>query len=706
MKIASTPVTIQVSKEIATQANGLIAWVYDKSGKLLEKHVIENGQAKLKIDSRSLRAKAKIYISPPLPEQFKKAAPSERLLIQAGAYQPSLRLREGGILDLLTIPDLDRFRFRFCTITGSVSKNFTFDGISKILPVCNIRIHICEVDPFWFVLPKIPDLEIIDIRDHLREVIIRENQPQPIPDPIGPISRPILASPPKASLVMNRLPPALPTTALKLLSYDSADVLRKNLQSNYRLFLPYLCLFPKRWPFLYSCEEIAVVQSDCNGRFEHKHFYIESGDHPDIYIWIEANINGNWETVYRPPIACSTHWDYPCGSDINISIKDDRLRPCECEAMPGQVVWMKRVGDGQSIRRIQQTEVASNHLQNAVGLIDAYRSGEFTSPFGSGFPFVVQFGSGFPSATTSHYRWKYRQLKSANLTDALSAVQNLEGAIFKPYTFERINSDGDTVFYSDALKLGPELSPQGSIFRIPHVEASVDIPGEPTAEWNQDTYSVNVNSLNLNDGLYEFIFELVDSNGNVVPQDKDIFVVDKKSNEVANPVDATTVSAFGRPEGYLLLNAAQQAIGFRFVMRIDNDPCFADIKNALVDGNATGSECGFGQYANKTSSTVTLKFEASHPQHFGYYSFGMVRGNSNTIPTAAANAYLTQSHNGYISSNDVFSKNLPVAEILGNCNEAAFAETLHVYATHTNGSRILQEYDRSDVAAIAIKPAP
>ena len=36
---------------------------------------------------------------------------------------------------------------------------------------------------------------------------------------------------------------------------------------------------------------------------------------------------------------------------------------------------------------------------------------------------------------------------------------------------------------------------------------------EPTAEWNQDTYSVNVDSLNLNDGLYEFLFELIDAAG-------------------------------------------------------------------------------------------------------------------------------------------------------------------------------------------------
>lgn len=707
------PVTVQVSKELAAQANGLIVWVYDKAGKLLEKQVIKNGAAKLKIDNRSLAAKGKLYITPEIPELPKRKAPRERFLIQAGAYQPSLKFREDGILDLIVIPDLDKFRFRICNITGTVSKNFILDGVARMLPVCDLRIHICEVDPFWFVLPKIPDLDIFDIRDRLIDII--DGPWPPIPDPVGPVIDPIgPIGPIRPRPINTRLNHNVQLRTLnsdqlmaqKLLMSNSADTLRSNLINHYQLFLPFLCLFPKRWPFLYHCDEIAVVQSDCNGRFNHRYFYLESGDQPDIYIWIEANINGSWETVYRPPIACATRWDYACGTDINIVVRDERLRPCECDSMPGQVVWMKRVGDGRSIRGIQQGNGPSAHLGNAIGLTDAFRVGEFTSPFGNLFPFVVQFGSGFPSAQVKNYRWKYRQLRTANLSPILAGPQLFEGEIRKPYTYERVNSDGDTVFYTSSLKLGPEPSPQGSVFRIPHSEASVDVPAEPTAEWNQDTYSVNVNSLSLNDGLYEFIFELLDNNGNVVPLDKDVFVVDKKAGELSNPPDAPTVSAFGRPENYVLLNAANQAIGFRFVMRIDNDACYADIHNALVDGSATGSECGFGQYANRNTSQVTLMFEASHPQNFAAYDFSLTKGNSNNVATADATGYVTQASNGYSVGSNVFSKAISVNEILGSCpTEAAYAETLYLYATHTNGNRRLYEYDRQDTGAFAIKPA-
>jgi hypothetical protein len=200
------------------------------------------------------------------------------------------------------------------------------------------------------------------------------------------------------------------------------------------------------------------------------------------------------------------------------------------------------------------------------------------------------------------------------------------------------------------------------------------------------------------------VFELLDGSGNVVPLDKDVFVVDKKAEEVSNPPDAPTISAYGRPENYLLLNGAGKAIGFRFVMRIDNDACYADIKDALVDGVATHTECGFGQYLNKATSQVTLRFEASQPQDFAIYGFYVVKGNGNPAGPTNTGGYVTQAHHGYSVIGDNYSKNVAVADMLGLCDKAAFAENLHVWATHTNGNRRLDEYDRHDTAAFAIEP--
>ena len=706
------PVIIQVPKDLIAKSNGLLAWVVDRQGNLLEKQSIKNGQAKLTIDSELLHGQAKIYIAPDLPAMMRKRKVNERLLQRAGAYQPTIHLRNGNVIDLLQIPDIIDFPFRFCHIAGTVSKNFIIDGISQVLPVCNLRVHICEVDRLELILPKIPDWEIIDIRDRILDIIVHEKFPpfpipDPIPDPIGPVSTRTARS--ANALLTNRLQAQKQSITqdqfILSLTNNSAANIRKLMLNNFQAFLPYLCLFPRRWPFLYHCDEIATVQTDCYGRFEHLYFYLDSGDQPDIYIWIEANINGSWETVYKPAKACGTHWNYQCGTEINISIHDNRVQPCECAPLPGQVVWMKRVNNGVSIRNIQQNTAASAHIANAVGLTQNDQ-GHYVSPFGNSFPFVVQFGSGLPSAGVTHYRWKYRQIKNANLSNVLDTEHHFEGAVYKGYTYERINSDGDTVFYTGSFKLGPEPSPNGNIFRIPHAEASIDIPTEPTAEWNQDTYSVNVDSLSLNDGLYEFTFELLDASGNVVPFDKDIFVVDKKIGELSNPPDAPTITAFGRPENYLLLNGANKAIGFRFAMRIDNDHCHAEINDALVDGSPTENLCGFGQYKNKDNSKVTLGFIASHPQNFATYSFNVIKGNGHSAGPTDTDGYVTQAHDGYSVVSNVFTKNVDVSAMLGICDKAAFAENLYVRATHTNGNRRLEEYDRSDTAAFAIEPKP
>jgi hypothetical protein len=55
---------------------------------------------------------------------------------------------------------------------------------------------------------------------------------------------------------------------------------------------------------------------------------------------------------------------------------------------------------------------------------------------------------------------------------------------------------------------------------------------------------------------------------------------------------------------------------------------------------------------------------------------------------------------------DAYSKVIPVGTMLGSCPQAAFAENLHVDATHTDGMNILEYLDAGDTAAIALAPAP
>ncbi|TGD56560.1 Ig-like domain-containing protein [Flavobacterium humi] len=718
-------VTIRARKEDIKNADALVAYLVNGEGELIESAPFKGGDAQFKAEAKSIQG-TKIFIAPAVPAEAGKRKITEKTLLKMGAWQPSARLGLNNAINLPLLPPIIHpLPFKWCHVTGTLTKSFTIDGINKVLPVCNARVHICEVDPIKIIWPQIPDKVITDLWWRLKEII---RKPISLPDPVpGPIRGPIRFPKPlrdltplintridakltdfvKRSEIINQQAklPVFPLQVQNAILSDSISVFSDSLRNNFTLFHPYLCLWPWYWPWFYKTDPIATVTTDCNGQFDYKMLLYLLGDHPDIYIWVETLIDGQWVTVYRPRIACNTFWNYSCGSNINIRITDPRVTPCVCDPLPGAIVWMKRVNSGVSIRNIQQNENASGHLANAVGLTN-FASSNKTSPFGSSFPFVVQFGSGFPNASVTHYRWKFRKLKDGYLQNDISSIKMLEGEVAKPYTYEVETPDG-TVFASDSFRLGPIYDAAGiPRYKIPHVEASDDVP-QPTAEWNQDTASININSLNLSDGLYEFIFELLDNAGNVVSVPANTFVVDTKLS-----TGPSTVIADGLPENYVV-NVAGKTSRFTFKMRIDNTKCYADVLDALVDGNTTDTECGFGHYNNKAGDFAALRFLAGQEHDFASYSFAVTKGNSNPVGIANAADSVTVPNNGYSISpvivggviKDKYEKNnIPLATMLGTCTLAAFAEVLHVSATHTDGSRILREYDAGDTAAIAIAP--
>lgn len=723
----SKTVTIKIRKEDVKNAESLKAYLVNQDGEVIESVSLKGGNIPLKSKASEIHGKTKLYISAEIPLEYGDKTVTEKLLQKTKAWQPSFHLSSEGIIELPFLPSMPTLLpFRWCNITGSLTKTFTIDGQSTVLPVCNARVHICEIDKIYIWWNKIPEWVIYDLRDRLIDAVIKNPIPIPEPGPIpvpppGPlVSRFEKISRPLSSLKTNYLRSnklsAAPITGSLPLSVESGllstslPVVRETIFNNFSLFHPWICLWPWYWPWFYHCDEIAVVNTDCNGRFDHNMFYWLTGDHPDIYIWVEVFDGNNWITVYRPYVACHTYWNYACNTDINIRITDPRVKPCVCDPLEGAIVWMKRINTGASMRRVQQNESASAHLSNAVGLT-SFVTGDNVSPFGGGFPFVVQFGSGFPNSTVTHYRWKYKKLKDAFLTNVVDSSHNMEGIIDKSYTYE-VSTPQGTVFATGALNLGPTYDSGNPKYRIPHVEASDDVP-IPTAEWDQDTYSINVYSPDFTDGLYEFTFELLDATGAVVPTAANTFVVDRIASDPAGP---STIIADGLSENYVVKNMGGQAIAFKFKLRIDNKVCYADVLDAIVDGNSTDTICGIGQYNNKVNDKATLKFLAGHPNNFATYIFQVTKGNSNNVPVANSYSgapsenYVTQVSNGY-SVTTIFDSGVPknqyekemnVSDLLGTCTMAAFAEVLNVHATHTNGSTRLNGYDAGDVAAIAI----
>ncbi len=731
----SSPVKLKIDERNKEELKNAHAYVFDNAtGKLLESKPLLKGEAALGTSSESLRGKTQLIIGPPMPKEMgENLSPST--LLSAGGFQASMQFSPANEILISAIPRIKwPLIWPFCHVKGNLTKSFIIDGVEKILPVCDARVHICDVDRIIFWWNNIPDKIFIDIAEKLRPQIKWPINPrEPIPNPRFPNFRPAIPvnpvpSPPNPAFnslnpamniakVMSKTTgnfktvalPTLPDTLQRAIISNSITSIKSSILENYQLLHPYFCLWPWVWPWLYRCTEIGVATTDCNGHFDLRYWNFGK---KNVYIWVEVLIDGNWVTVYNPPKPCYTHWNYECGTEINVRLTDPRIRQCSCDILPGDYIHMKSINFGKSIRSIQQNTIASGHLANARGLTPYGAYGNI-SPFGGNFPLVVKFGAGFPKSTVSHYRWNYRKIMDGNLNPVADGDHNLAGEVGRPYTFPKLVA-GSPQSFSNTFPMGPNVVGGNAQYKIPHVDPTLDVP-EADAEWGrQDTATINVNTASMvMEGLYLFTFELVNAAGAVQAVPADTYIVSKKSSDVTLP-DQDTVTADGLPENYVVKNGAGQAIAFRFYMRIDNNRCYADVQDAVVPSGTTDTECGFGYYNDKLTDNVTLRFVAGHPHDFATYSFGVTKGNSNSVPEANSSGAVTSSNNGYTISDDPmgtspkdgFSKLIPVRTMLGDCPQAAFAENLHVNATHSDGVNELNHLDASDTAAIALAPAP
>ena len=746
------PVTVKIPKGQEKTAESLKLYLVDKQGAVIESHSLKSGEVTLSTKASDLHG-AKTYIAPALPAELSEVPVTEKTLLNMGAWQPSVRLSEGNVYQIPYFPHFPfPLPFGWCNVTGTVTKTFTVNGTPEVLPVCNAIVHICDVERIRFLIDRIPVDVLNDLKYRLTNVIsIPVNGPNPAPKVkanFGTAANQFAALAAPAA-VNAQLPdrPALPENVQRAILTGNLQSFRTTLVNNFELFHPYFCWWPWFWPWFYDFDEVATVITDCNGAFNYNMLYFLK-NHPNVYIWVEAYISGVLTTIYNPWISCNTYWNYACGTNINITVTDPGILPCFCEnsggaEAEGSFVWIEDVNGGVSVRGIQQFETPSGHLANAVGLT-AYGTYGNISPFAAGFSFVVQFGDGLATSGVTHYRWSYTQQTDAYLTNVSDTKHYLGGAASKSYSQWVEITPGNWGDFPGSVSLGPVTDSGGNpMYQIPNSDASVET-GLPNAIWDTglDTASINVltsasgSSAAWNPGLYEFTIELLDNAGNVVPLSSNPFTVTRLASDPPSvPPGEATIDAQGLPEDYLITDASGNVIGFNFLMRIDNDLCYAGISDALVAGNTTDTECGTGYYNNKNTDVVDLYFQAGHPHNFATYGFAVYKGNSGAVSIAAssgtsANANnvtpataVTAGNNGYdisqidppaippvpanpvnpVSGMDQYHKSILVSDMLGSCTMAAFSEIVNVYCTHTDGSDPV-DYDASYIAAIAIGP--
>ena len=724
-------VTFKVSAEANREFDGRVAgFVFDASGVLIAQQEVKKGQLALSIPANKLQ-QSRLFISP-IPDDTDKQTPSIKMMERLSAFEPVISVR-GQLNDHILVPGhlIDVWHFCLCWVRGRVVKD------DNSHPVCGAKVHICEVDKFWRWIIRLPELEIFRLRDDLIRVIEEPRvriPPRPLPEPppfefrqadldsailslnrddrdeltlLGPQPEPPDVS--KLSLKQTRQP----ETMLADLNSNSVHIVREALVANVGFILPYLCLWPYWWRF--SCDELIVVETDGLGRFHALIPYLCSGDKPDLYFWVEYEINGGLETVYKPPVPCFTYWNYACGTEVVIRIKDQRVPGCGAEPDPGGcVVQLLSIGNDISPSEIHGSGASAANR----GLTTTGR------PFGGKIEPRIWFSrSDLRGKNIWYYRWSYRLYVSGVAPDVDAGWQHLTRDVVRHYP-KPVSGGYNHVPYT----LGPQpVTAEQNLFEITPVQNP-----EGGFEWtvvdqHEDLASAHFLTKALGSGAtfaerafnaagkYELKMELFDKNGNRV-NDWDTQGINLQMANIPAPFGTNTVTFDSAPAFNRVIRSGKTA-GFYMMMHVDNNPCTAEISpvtGPLLSADPAG--CGFILYQDGASAD--LRFKPHHPNNFATFNFSVVRGVTSPVHKASASGKVGDTP---IGTNDAtpplreyvkqgsgqYLENFPVTELLGPCVRGAFSEALHVWTQAVDGYGRVGGLDAFSHAGFALtKPCP
>lgn len=719
----------------------LFAFAFDRRGNLIAKSEIKKNRGDLALSPRTLN-QSQVFITPMPDGGF-----AERIdipyLNRLQAFAPSINFRNNQLTLPLIPQQIWKYWFwKLCPVRGRTIKTVFEDGTFSKAPVCEARVHICEVDRISYIVSRVPD----DILYRLRDELLYPKPKLPIPDPGPRIVLPRLNTSRlrlngKGNFERTAIPaieavsaqsisqlPALPNALVQELNSPVADQLRLSIANNFELIHPYLCFWPHYWWFFYRCDEIAVVETDSNGRFDTSFWYQCFKDKPDLYFWVEFKVGGVWTTVYRPPIACNTYWNYDCGNEITIRLTDSRVDACgDLYSPPGIAAVVEKIGNNGYLPKINQANTVTNISGvpfREIGLTELGLNQSdpvnkvFRRPFGDKLPLYVHFSQDLIDSGITHYRWAFRKRQNAGGSTDLSNWQHIEHEVSIKYR--------DDVG-KKAFPLGPLPEYGIPTFMIPPSNAA-DLPGLDPGK--VQGYSLTdrfvsgwFDTLTLTDpGLYEMKLELVKivaGNPVVAAVSDSTFQVPESIDNSFNTYDNGDASAYLHPAttsaGDVIETGAKV---FCFKIRVDNAPVVANLEVPEIDGNAADPNCGFVPYPvgsdgnPAAAAQVALQFEAAHPRNFANFRLYLRRGNI-TIPLPQGS---TQSGLYIVgrdwdagkfdlqADGDYHITPIPVEDILGGCTQAAFSMELRVNALATNGTTDLDYLDERRVNSFAIEP--
>jgi hypothetical protein len=643
-------------------------------------------------------------------------------LLRKGAYEKRHRIiTEQETLDVKIFPpDWKNWLLCKCVVRGKVVKRIPLpDGRVEDLGVCFACVKIYEVDKFVKVIQLLPESDLFALRDDLRFILekkLPEIKVWPPPPPPPPIQNVNLYS---ASSFQSAEPSFSENLALKpksnpisyqfeeeitpILTAATAIEIRNALIERKDILVTLLCLWEKLNMHFHS-DLIKCVCTDEQGRFETTIWYPCSGDKPDLYFKVMQCIKGTLHTLYDPGIACNTYWNYDCTKEVLLEVTDPAARTCvpplNIDPPLGVSLWvMPYAVGGTRLDKIKQPSGVTDYGT----MIDA--------PFGSRLGFRHGYSSVFPDNNPGkpfYYRWRYKK-------EGDSEWSNFDVPIVRHYVDTEDKPGAIPTF--PVYTLGPKSKNgvDGLYEFKPHEPPQLTghITEWPIDDWFGDIYTGILNShvipggVDVTAGKYKIKLEIFDPSGIcIVPEPKTSgtfrFIV-----PIGLKSDGVTIDT-REAEVYEIEDDGKGNVGFIFYLHIDNRKCQAIIDPPSISGVSASDDCGFLRYTIGDPSPVHIAFHALHPDNFATFSFHIRRGNtpiSNASGEVDSSSVVDSTMTGNSYSGDGFGnfdRDISLTNLLGTCDEAAFAETIHVKAKATNGWSRLTSYDDYTVRAFAL----
>jgi hypothetical protein len=393
---------------------------------------------------------------------------------------------------------------------------------------------------------------------------------------------------------------------------------------------------------------------------------------------------------------------------VTIHVSDPRVPACNDEPnLNGKQVWVISIGRTVSIGEIH----TSGALEGMVS--EPFGAGAEDFAFGEKLEPRVWFGrTALIADGITHYLWSVRPLGG---TDA--DWQPLDRQVIRHYT-----TPGGT---GAVAVMGPE--PGGANpgrFQIP--------PAAPPAggiEWliadeREDLATAHLVThapaaapapcgvADPNAGKYELKLELFDSAGNLVVWEDRGITLRIATNEApfgTGPVLTAVAGTYHR-----IKDGAGKTVAYRMVLHVDNSRCGGDIQAVSGSGITVDASCGVVTLTG-SSPTIDASFQAGRPGGLARFRFDTQRGLSTPIPEASTGGRVDDASTP-ADSGGAFTKASPctftktgisASTLLGGCDQAAFAEHLHVWSLTQNGYGRLSGLDAHDVAAFMLsEPCP